>query len=294
MKYQYILPLCICILLTIVLIYNMNKTYETFQDIGATYELPKIIWTHWNKDTMPEFVQANIDNWRAKMEPLGWTINLLHDSTIKNYIEGPSIPKRLGKLRGPEAKADWLRLKLLSMNGGVWMDAGIVINDPNNLEVMYDRSYVMKSEFTGFKIGNLTTRDDFPVIENYFMMAPKGSEVIRLWLREFETAIEMGFREHKKMLKKEGIDTQLIYTKEDDVYLTQHACMQAVLQKRINRKPVLFLTKADDSVFALQNSCGWNTDCLQKKLKEVPKSYQPGLVKLRGSDRKGLTDYLSE
>jgi Capsular polysaccharide synthesis protein len=266
----------------------MNKTYETFQDI---YEIPKIIWTHWNTDTMPDFIQANLDSWKAKMKPLGWTVNILHDSTIKNYIDAASIPKRLTSLRGPEAKADWLRLKLLSMNGGVWMDAGMIINDPNTLEVMYDRSYVMKSEFTGFKIGNLTTREDFPVIENYFMIAPKGSEVIRLWLQEFESAIEMGFKKHKKVLKKEGVDTQNIYVKHDDYYLTQHACMQAVLQKRINRKPVLFLTKADDSVFGLQNSCGWNTECLHKKLKEIPKSEQPGLVKLRGSDRKGLTDY---
>ena len=171
------------------------------------------------------------------------------------------------------------------------MDAGMIINDPNTLEAMYDKSYIMKSEFTGFKIGNLTTRDDFPVIENYFMMAPKGSDVIRLWLKEFESAIEMGFKKHKKALKKEGVDTQGIYVKHDDFYLTQHACMQAVLQKRINRKPTLILTKAEESVFELQTSCGWNTDCLHKKLKETPKSYQPGLVKLRGSDRKDLTDY---
>jgi len=269
----------------------MNKTYETFQDIGATYELPKIIWAHWDTDKMPEFIQTNLNSWRTKMEPLGWTIHILHDSTIKNYIDAASIPKNIAGIRGPEAKADWLRLKLLSINGGVWMDAGTIINDPNILEVMYNRSYVMKSEFTGFKIGNLTTREDFPVIENYFMMAPKGSEVIRLWLKEFELAIEMGFRKYKKLMKKDGVDTQRIYKKEDDYYLTQHVCMQAVLQKRINRKPVLFLTKAEESVFQLQTSCGWNTECLHKKLKETPKSYQPGLVKLRGSDRKGLTDY---
>ena len=101
----------------------------------------------------------------------------------------------------------------------------------------------------------------------------------------------MGFKEHKKKLKEEGVDTQGIYVKEDDVYLTQHACMQAVLQKHLKRKPTLFLTKAEESVFELQSSCGWNTECLHKKLKEIPKSEQPGLVKLRGIDRKGLTDY---
>jgi hypothetical protein len=67
--------------------------------------------------------------------------------------------------------------------------------------------------------------------------------------------------------------------------LTQAASMQAVLQKRLQREPVVILERAEDTVFKLHSECKWDKTCLQKKLKELPVSEQPGLVKLRKIDR---------
>jgi Capsular polysaccharide synthesis protein len=256
---------------------------EAFQDAGS-YELPKIIWTHWHSDNPPAIVKKNIEGWREKLEPLGWTINLLSDSTIANYVDEASFPKNVA-INGPTTKANVLRLRLLRQYGGVWMDSGFIVNNPDQLETMYTKSLAEKSELTGYYIASLTSNDRYKVIENYFIMAPKGSQLIEAWIKEYEHALDVGFFTYKRQLRSEGVDTQRIYQHFFEVYLTQAASMQAVLQKRLQREPVVILERAEDTVFKLHSDCKWDKTCLQKKLRELPVSEQPGLVKLRKIDR---------
>ena len=271
------------IIICILFIFLQIQQREGFQDAGS-YHLPKIIWTHWDSDNPPELVKKNIAGWRAKLERLGWTIHLLSDSTIANYVDEASFPKNVA-INGPTTRANVLRLRLLRQYGGVWMDSGFIVNNPDLLESMYRTSLAEKSELTGFYIASLTSSDRYKVIENYFIMAPKGSELIDAWIKEYEHALDVGFFTYKRQLRKEGVDTQRIYQHFFEVYLTQAASMQAVLQKRLQREPVVILEKAEDTVFKLHSECKWDKICLQKKLKELPVSEQPGLVKLRKIDR---------
>ena len=261
---------------------------EGFQVLAPNYELPKIVWTHWNSEQKPDFIDRNLKDRRKRLEPAGWKQVVLTDDTLHNYIPAADFPSNLSTVR-KESQADWVRLKLLSIYGGVWMDAGIILNDVSDLEALHYRSNAMRSELTGFYIGSLTSREDYKVIENYFLMAPKGSELVTLWLKEFETAIQNGFDVHKKQLKAEGVDTQRIYEDDGDTYLTQHACMQAVLQKRLNRKPLVLITKAEDSILKYQAECEWKGDCINSKLNSIPREEQESMVKLRGIDRKAIS-----
>jgi hypothetical protein len=260
---------------------------EGFQ-VGLPYELPKRIWTHWNSELKPEFIEKNLEDRRKTLEENGWTQIVLTDSNLNDYISPSDFPKNLHSI-GKEQQADWLRLKLLSLYGGVWMDAGIILNTISELNALHYKSVATHSELTGYYIGSLTTNTEYSVIENYFLMAPKESEVIHLWLQEFENAIQVGFSTHKQRLAQEGVDTQRIYQTPSDVYLTHHACIQAVLQKRLNRKPLLLLSKAEESIFKFHSECEWKTDCLHSKLKSIDRMQQPPFVKLRGIDRQGIS-----
>lgn len=270
--------LIICLLFLI----SSQQVSEGFQ----SYDLPKIIWTHWNGNIPPD-VQRIIDNNRVLTKPLGWTIHFLNDSTMKDFIPADSFPKGLENFSSAH-KADWYRLKLLSLYGGLWMDSGIIINDPTVIEDLYTESYANNSDLTGYYIDANTTNKKYPVIENWFIMVPKQGRLILDWLHEFETAIRDSFIVYKANLILDNIDLQRIYSSVTDTYLTQHASIQAVLQKRIAYTPTLILLKAEDGPFKIHCESKWDAAAINKQMNTMPRNEQPGIIKLRGSDRKGV------
>ena len=278
--------LFIGVLLIAALVSCRQGAVEPFQML-LLYDLPKEIWTHWDGDEVPDIVKRNLKERQQVM--VGWHTNFITKNTMDKFVPVAGRPSQLNSLIVAH-QADWLRLKLLAEHGGVWIDSGILLNYPESLNDLYYKSVAQQSELTAFFIDTFQSGGEtFPVIENYFLMAPKGSEVVALWLKEFEKAIEMGLMEYRKSIEAEGVNTHGIYANPTDVYLTQHACLQAVLQRRLQRKPKVLLINAGETVFKIHSKCGFgNRDCIKKTLLETPRWKQPSMVKLRGTDRDGL------
>jgi hypothetical protein len=129
------------------------------------------------------------------------------------------------------------------------------------------------------------------------MMAPIHSEVISKLYDEFTNAIKLGFIEYKTQLEKEKNIHIIsrIYTPESTyVYLTQHACIQAVIQARLGRKPRLVLKQSEETMFKIQTDCNWNYTCIITKINTDDAKSIPYL-KLRGGESVALkTGYFNE
>lgn len=248
------------------------------------YNLPKIVWTHWDSDNPPEHVTKNIERMR-KMLP-DWQVNFITTDQFLESINQEEIPAGFATLR-VEHQADWIRLKLLKRYGGCWIDSGIILNQSiNNL---YRDCASQRADLLVFKILGTQSNPKYPIAENWFIMAPPGSPMVTVWLEEYERAIKMGFKRYKDRLKEEGVDLQKLMTKPEDVYLTQHGCYQKVIQQRMPTGSVIVYKTAEDTMFKIHaKDCSWDKSCIWAKLKDVEYCKTIPYIKLRGGDRKNV------
>ena len=246
----------------------------------TSYTLPKHIWCYWDRD-VPKSVQNNIDN--NKKILYDWEYTVITETTLNQYLNPDTFPEQFVTL-SPQHKADYIRLELLKKYGGVWMDAGIIVHSRDEINKLYREAVAAKSQLSAF---TLTEKEEL-YIENWFIMAPLKSSVIELWSIEYTLAVKQGFLQYKKGLFQEE-DIQIIeqiYKKDDDnVYLTQHACIQAVLQKRLKYPVQILLYKSEDTMFKLHLQCDWKTDCIKYRMKHDPSIKKIPFIKLRGGDR---------
>jgi hypothetical protein len=288
-KNSRIVLLSIILLIITLLLYYLSK--ESFQN---NYDLPKIVWSYWDSDTLPEQIQLIYENNKKKLD--GWDYKLVNNSNKKEFI-GDDHDNISTKKLSPEHYADWLRLYLLKKYGGVWMDISIILNE--NFDKLYNKSIELKPELTGFDSPIHTDSTiDLPVVENSFIMAPKNSSIISLWYEEYMKAINNGFLEYKMEQIQNGVNYQNIFGKTNDgeVYLTQHGCLQVVFQKRLTSLPKMHLEKTNKSMYKIHYECSWDKKCLQEKINDKSYSKKIPYIKLRGDDRDGLdlTNYFKD
>jgi hypothetical protein len=281
MKQLLYLLFIIVLIGSIFIIFN-NKVREKYSNINNGYNIPKIMWSFWDNEQLPEQIQLIHENRSKKLEKTGWKLYMLNSNNVKDYIDLTTLPKNFNKLI-IQHKADYYRLLLLQKYGGVWIDASIIINDPDAINNLYNESVQKRSEFTGFTLEPVpggTDRSKY--IENWFIMAPINSEIINKWLLEFTSAIEGGFDDYIPRVKQEGVHI----VERIGSYLTQHACMQTVLQKRLGRPANIILNDAEKDMFKIQTDCNWDLNCLFDKFKNNASEIRKiPYIKLRGGDR---------
>ena len=235
MKWEII----VIVLITLLLLYVVRE---------YSYSIPKIIWCHWDTPEMPEMIRLIYERNLRKVPD--WEFRKI---TTKEFLEmcpEHELPKSFFSL-SVQHKADFMRLWLLKTYGGVWSDISTLYN--TSLNEMRDICYKERRQMAGFYIGRDTTRYDSPVFENWFMMAPRGSTVIRAWFEEYRNALNMGELNYKKMIVAEGIDLQGKHHEEDSIYFTQHYALQRLIQSGKAKNMIMW--KAEDSMFAVQDNC---------------------------------------
>lgn len=253
------------------------------------YNLPKVVWTHWDSENPPEHVQKTVARMRRMLPD--WQVNFVTTDQFLGSLNQEEIPAGFQTLK-VEHQADWIRLKLLKQYGGCWIDSGIILNQSiNNL---YRDCVSNRADLLVFKILKTQSNPNYPIGENWFIMAPPNSPMINAWFSEYERAIKMGFRRYKERIKEEGVDLQKLMKHRDDVYLTQHGCFQKVIQQAMpptawgpSSQPAKIVYHiAEESMFKIQDTCNWKGKCITQKLQDVAYCKSLPYIKLRGGDRK--------
>lgn len=244
------------------------------------YKLPKIAWSYWDSNT-PAIITTIIEQRRLAMPD--WKIHLLNDNTIGQFIDMGSAPTGYNKL-SKQHKADWIRLKLLEKYGGLWLDSSIIINSGAAINEMYNEAVITHANLVTFTLKRPTPTE---YIENWFIMAPKKSIVVKLWLKEYEKAITMGFSNYRAFVLSQNIKiSKEIYSeKPDAVYLTQHACIQVVLKHRLTQSVNILLYPAELNMFKVQIGCKWDYKCIIDTISNSPEVRKLPFIKLRGGEK---------
>ena len=180
--YKFLLIIVLC--LFIILLYFDKKIPEHFENkpaqiITNSYlsndKVPKIIWTYWDTDEVPEIVKLSMKSWK-KTSP-NYFINLMNQKNIEEYVSLPENWKRLPSYR----QSDIIRLRLLEKYGGVWIDASTILLE--NLD-----NFISKDNLTFFITPSSSLEN--PVFENWFISAPPNNKVIKMWIEEVLLALQ--------------------------------------------------------------------------------------------------------
>jgi hypothetical protein len=272
--------ICIIILLICLILYNIKN--ETFTDtintaiytpihttINTTintspYVLPKIIWMFWNTTILPERIELILNN-NKNILGNDWTINVLNDENLAHYLDIETFPKNYSTLQ-VQHKADFIRLKILEKNGGIWLDASIVINSKDSFEKLYNDNITNQYEISLFTLDDKEEEYKYhQYTENWFIIAPVNSKIIKLWLEEFTNAINMGFLEYKKNIQ-EKLNVKLCYRLNNSNYLIQHSALQTVFQKRIDWEPKILFLRSEETMFKILKGCNFNNTCVKNEI----------------------------
>lgn len=280
------------IILCIVLLINyyksngeINKRINIYIDKSKQTIIPKKIWTYWHTKSLPDIINKCIENWR-KYNP-EYEIVILNNSNYKEYIKECDIIDYPAS-RFHARVADFMRIHVLNQNGGIWLDASTILHE--SLDWVLKKYQEQRYEFIGYHIASKETKPEYPVIENWFMAAPKGSKFIQKWLEKFlESNKFQSDYDYLLYIESLGVNLQDL---SRTGYLTMHYAIQYVLQKEMSINEIktkLYLEKAEDGPFKYLHENGWNhiksieALCANKDLRTK-------VVKFRKYDRKAIED----
>ena len=232
---------------------------------NLTNNIPKHIFTYWDKHELPKTVQQCQQNWR-KFAP-NYKIHTIHQDTAENWVQMPPNWKALP----PYRQADILRLKLLEKYGGIWMDASILLmTNPDNF---------VDGDLTMFTTPSTSLRN--PVYENWFIASSKGNPVITEWVNE----VLLALKDKKSYIANSNKNnTKLV---GNNNYLICHL----VLRNIYSKNPDLFKNgkfyESINTAFAEHKKHNWTNvgKNLFKNYKMQPNNL---IIKMRGSDRRGV------
>lgn len=104
------------------------------------------IWVCWlqGEDSMPDIVRTCYHN--LKIYSNGHNIILLTCNNLYDYLEiTPAILSKVGKGLSFTAFSDYIRLNLLSLYGGLWVDATFYITAPLDESIFHTKFYSIKN-----------------------------------------------------------------------------------------------------------------------------------------------------
>jgi len=247
-------------------------------------EIPKTIWTYWDTEELPDFIQKCINKWR-QLNP-GWTINVLNPKNLGEYLPGVDIFGMKFADTKPR-QSDFVRLHVMAKYGGVWCDASMV--PTTSFEWIIDTQKSKGSEFIGYYREGVTTRPDYPVIESWFFANIPGSNFVSKWRDELGVMNTLEKEaDYKDHVKARGVDIQ--DTPQPD-YLNVYLSAQAVMQTQMTPdeiKDTIHVLKSEDGPFEHSASNNWDPAKSVQSLCAKSPATLPSLIKIYGNERRAI------
>jgi len=258
----YIVLLLLLLLCAYVSIEHVFYTYETMENEESSNDVPKIIWTYWDKEPLPDFIEKCIDSWR-KHNP-NYKVIVLNNSNLNTYLPDLDM-NNMKHVEGPAHFSDVIRVHIIAKYGGIWSDASVICLQ--SYDPILERMKKKNFDFFGYHIDGSrdhingssdNMKNDFPVIENWFFAAPQKATIISDWkdklmeCQQYNTKDDY-LNELKKTTNLDKIQDTM------QTYLWMHCAMQSILQKNKGQYNIE-VRKAQDGPFRFLQENEWNTD----------------------------------
>jgi len=233
-------------------------------------EIPKIIWTYWDNDSIPELVKKCMTSWK-KYNPT-YTIHLLSNSNLSQFLDTDVLSFKLANY--PQRISDFIRIHVLAKHGGIWADASLLMTAP--LDWIHDGSDVVC-----YHIDQIRSDKVYPVLENWFIAAKPNDDFIKKWRDEFVNINQFeGGEDYLENVKKRGTNLDTVFCTP---YLSMHTAAQFVLQK-IGTTSKMNVMDAREGPY---RHLRFNTNPLsfEQGLDNLCHDAPPPIIKFRGIDR---------
>jgi len=161
--------------LVLILLLAYTKTRSCYP-MKQGQEIPKILWSFWDSDEIPPFVQKCIDSWK-KFNP-DYTVNFMTKSTLGKYL-GEEEAQNIINWKfndSPQRLSDLVRLSAVSKFGGVWLDASVVCFKSFNW---------LQEEGSDCILFSIKELSKDPTIESWFIAAIPEHPYVIAWNKEF-------------------------------------------------------------------------------------------------------------
>lgn len=243
-------------------------------------EFPKVIWFFWHTKELPFSVQTSLDTIRKSF--VGYEINVLNFDNLDKYNLDINFLKEKIKV---QAISDYIRLYLVSNYGGIWIDATTYFTVP-----IYDLFDIdNKSDFYGFYTDMCTTDMNFPVVESYFLAAPKNSPFMRDWFKEFEKCVfsENPYTYYQEYYEDKTFIQNLINPSYLIVYVS---CM--IIMRKSKQYNLRLYTAGETSHFYTYSFFYGKMNVYETFfINKIPKKL-PGIIKITGERRTEIDTYI--
>ena len=247
---------------------------------NAADAIPRQIWMYWESEKLPAEVQLFVD--KIVRENPGYLVTVINNLNIAHYL--PDLHFVHHDMR-PSHKSDVIRLELLHRYGGVWMDATIILN--RSMDELLAVNVGDRYDLIAYYREGSTLDKHYPVMESWFLAAPKNNAFIGRWLHYFKPIVELGADEYfRRLLALPNYETIVQGITPPD-YLVVYIAQQQALRE--NNQYNFYLRKCEASALLYQTLVAWRPVKLSRMLMvdRLPKVLPP-LTKLTGFDRKYL------
>lgn len=256
--------------------------------------LPKHIYTFW-EGPLPSLVQYTTATW-SRWAP-DWTVHFLNRTSAFQLLpgvghDGTGLCEGWKKL-APAHFADLLRLEILSLHGGVWLDMTVGMTTSFDMLVTPmlsgDALVGLELDFAavehrrvspsgpdwaahfrpdGSPLQRLKDAGDPKAVyfENWFFAAPLGCPVLQLWRDEYRRAVsgDGGLEGYTERLLADPLSKDYLHSSLSKwlPYLTQHAALAKVRHDHPELR--VKAARAEDKAFAhLDYAVDWTAIFLQ-------------------------------
>jgi len=240
----------------------------------------KHIFCFWNSDRMPRLVSACIKKMQSSLPE--WKLIMLTDSTIGRLVPAEELPRNFDVIH-VQGRSDFYRLYLINRYGGLYMDATIVLNDPAEIEGIYEqvvkhkRPFVFELRGHRFKAEGKT----YPGVENWLIMAPPSDTFVRLWFEEFRDAIAEGLFAYSRRVWAKYAFSDSVVSQPSNLYHSSYKCAQVVMQRHKIGYEYILTKDARDTMYKYLGECS--------RANLIPRV--PTNIKLTSHDRRSIEGF---
>lgn len=245
---------------------------------------PRVIWSFWDNENVPDDIQEMVDVSRKSLQ--NFTFCFLTGKNLSLVLDVGSFPPSYMKwnsnMSGSE-KTDFIRICLIEKFGGVWIDSSIYVNSGKEMEWFFSSMVNAKAQITSFN-------HHHGQIASSFFAAPENSTVMKIFKREYETA--MNQEDIKEYFKKICADMKMKSCPKDFIINTVYA-IAAHYSPELNKSSVLLLP-AERSHYRLSMDCqkvsksrAAKIPCMRDRLFNDPVSRSYPFIKVGGRYRNG-------
>ncbi|EHU2376133.1 TPA: glycosyltransferase family 32 protein [Acinetobacter baumannii] len=248
---------------------------------GKEKKIPKIIWMYWHSKNVPSYILAMIN--KIKVLNKSHEVFLLHQDTLGSYLPDFIVSEDL-----PFAiQADLIRLALLKEYGGIYIDVSTIVYE--SFDWVHNKAEYDLIAYYRYKE---TLDNPIPLIENWFLCAPKGSKLIQEWLDILEPINKLGIYKFYLRNKSRVDYSLLIENINNPIYFAAYISERIAL-KNLAYKVNLFLKRSDVNAWLYQDNVNWKVLSLADTFmnKNKPKKLPP-LIKLSSNDRLLIDEFM--